>query len=70
MKRAYPQGYWSQVFSHAALLLNTKSASSSELAYWMARKIVDQHLLADAEPDAYERPESGLLPLEELALAS
>ncbi len=69
MSRNYPQGYWSQVFSHAALLLNTKSASSSELAYWMARKIVDQNLGPKGTSPAGAHP-AARLPLEELALAS
>lgn len=37
------RGYWSSVFYQATLLMKTRQGITGEVAFWLARDIVDQN---------------------------
>lgn len=39
-----PKGYWSSVFYQATLLMKTRQGVTGEVAFWLARDIVDQNV--------------------------
>lgn len=44
-----PQGYWTRVFDQAATLLRARPELNGDSAYWLARRMVDQALIQQAE---------------------
>lgn len=65
-----PQGYWTRVFDQAATLLRARPELNGDSAYWLARRMVDQALIQQAEAsvpglfreEAYAAPELILAP--------
>lgn len=65
-----PQGYWTRVFDQAATLLKQRPELNGDTAYWLARRLVDQTLIQQAEAnvpglfrmEAQEAPELVLAP--------
>jgi hypothetical protein len=44
-----PRGYWTRVFDQAATLLKQRPELNGDSAYWLARRMVDQTLIEQAQ---------------------
>jgi len=44
-----PRGYWTRVFDQAATLLKQRPELNGDSAYWLARRMVDQSLIEQAQ---------------------